>query len=104
MRFGQKPPKIWHPSSELDNKFSSVNVKLNRLMVLDHVWTRLVGDKAKFWVLDGVKGSVLYVSVKAAVAKNELIGRRAGLVAELNKHFDRPWISRIEINQRSVSK
>lgn len=72
-------------------------------MVLDHVWTHLVGDKAKFWVLDGVKGSVLYVTVKAAVAKNELISKRAWLVAELNKHFDRPWISRIEINQRAVS-
>lgn len=97
MKFGQKPRKIWHPTSELENRYASLNVKLNRLMILEHVWTRLVGDKARFWVLKGVKGSIVYVHVKVAVAKNELIGKREQLVSEMNKHFDRPWISRIEL-------
>lgn len=66
-------------------------------MVLDHVWTRLVGEKERFWKLTGVKGACLYVSVRLSVARNELVGRRDTLIREINKHFDKPWIEKIEI-------
>ncbi len=97
MKFGASPRKIWHASSELDNRFNKLNNRLNRLLVLDHVWTQLVGNKAKFWALHAVQNDTLYVKVKVAVAKNELIARRQGLVTELNKHFAKPWINKIEI-------
>lgn len=97
MKFGQKPRKVWNCASELDHKFNRLNMRLSRLMVLDHVWTQLVGSKAKFWKLQAVKGATLEVAVKAAVARNELNGQSEQLIKELNKHFDKPWIKRIDI-------
>ena len=97
MKFGAKPRKIWNQPSELSGKYNRISSKLNRLMVLDHVWAQLVADKEKFWKLVAVKGSILYVSVRLSVARNELIGRRDGLIKELNKYFDKPWIEKIEI-------
>ena len=56
MKLGAKPREIWKPSSQLSGRFNRLNRKLNRLMVLDHVWTQLVGEKARFWKLEAVKG------------------------------------------------
>ncbi len=97
MKFGARPREIWASSAQLNNKYNRLNVRLNRLIVLDHVWTRLIGNKERFWKLLGVKGGSLYVAVKLSVARNELIGRRETLIRELNKHFDKPWIQKIEI-------
>ena len=89
--------KYGKKTSELNGKYNKLNSKLNKLMILDHVWTRLVADKEKFWKLTAVKDNTLYVSVRLSVARNELIGRRDGLIKELNKYFDKPWIEKIEI-------
>jgi len=97
MKFGATPRKTWYASANLSGRFNKLNTRLNRLLILDHVWTQLVGNKSKFWVLQAVQNDTLYVKVKVAVAKNELIARRQQLVGELNKHFSQPWISRIEI-------
>lgn len=97
MKFGQTPRKVWHSARELGRTFDALNLKLNRLMVLDHVWTRLTGAKGRFWKLEGVKGGTLYVRVTASVAKSELAAQRTALLRELNKHFDRAWIQKIEI-------
>ncbi len=97
MKFGAKPREIWNKPSELNGKYNRLNVCLNRLMILDHVWTKLVADKGRFWKLVGVKAHTLYVAVRLSVARNELIGRRDALIRELNKHFDKPWIEKIEI-------
>lgn len=97
MKFGQNPKKQWRSSAELNRNYNVLNRRLNRLMILDHVWTQLVGNRAKFWVLKAVQGQTLYVQVKISVAKNELIARRYQLINELNKHFDEPWIQKIEI-------
>lgn len=97
MKFGQKPRKEWRSSQELDRSYNKLNRRLNRLMILDHVWNQLVGNKNRFWVLKAVKEDTLYVQVKISVARNELIARRRQLITELNKHFDEPWIGKIEI-------
>lgn len=97
MRFGQKPRKVWNCASELEYKFNRINLRLNRLMILDHVWTQLVGNNARFWKLEAVKGNNLMVRVRVSVAKNQLNGQREQLVKEINKHFEKPWIDRIEI-------
>ncbi len=97
MKFGAKPRKIWNDTTELNGKYNKLNNKLNRLMVLDHVWGKLIGNKEKFWKLVAVKENTLYVDVKLAVAKNELIARRENLINELNKYFNQPWIKKIEI-------
>lgn len=89
--------KQWKSSRELATPRSTLGRHLNRLMVLDYVWGQLVGSKARFWVLQAVKKDTLYVQVKVSVAKNELTGKRRWLIAELNKHFDTPWIKHIEI-------
>ncbi|MBO4675296.1 MAG: DUF721 domain-containing protein [Elusimicrobiaceae bacterium] len=98
MKFGVPPRPTWYASSNLNNRFNKLNNRLNRLLILEHVWTQLVGNKAKFWVLHAVQNDTLYVKVRVAVAKNELVARRSELMSELNKHFDKPWIKRIEIN------
>ena len=97
MKFGQSLRKEWRSSKELESAYNPLARQLNRLLILDHVWKQLVGSKTRFWMLKAVKGDTLYVQVKAAVAKNELIARRQQLINELNKHFEKPWISKIEI-------
>lgn len=97
MKFGQSPKKQWHCSQELQTPSNRLSGVLNRLMVLDYVWGKLVGTKSRFWVLKAVKKDTLYVQVKASVAKNELNARKKQLITELNKHFDRAWIKQIEI-------
>lgn len=97
MKFGATPRESWKHSTDLNGKYNRLNSQLNRLMILDHVWDHLIGDKKRFWKLTGVKGSCIYVSVKLSVAKNELVSRREMLIKELNKHFDKPWIKKIEI-------
>ena len=97
MKFGQKPRKIWHSSADLQNRFNRLQSRLNRLMILDHVWTQLVGSRGKFWVLKAVQNDTLHVQVKLAVARTELNARKGQLIHELNKHFTTPWIKKIEI-------
>ena len=97
MKLGQSPKKQWYSSKELSGQFNSFSKTLNRLMILDYVWEKLVGNKSRFWVLHAVKKDTLYVQVKASVAKNELTGKRRELIRELNKHFETPWIKHIEI-------
>ena len=97
MKFGATPRKTWYASANLENRFNKLSSRLNRLLILEHVWTQLVGNKTRFWVLHAVQNDTLYVKVNIAVAKNELIARRQQLIKELNKHFSQPWIKRIEI-------
>ena len=35
--------------------------------------------------------------MKLSVARNELVARSSTLIKEINKHFDKPWIEKIEI-------
>ena len=97
MKFGETPRKVWHSSSDLNNKFNRLNSRLNRLLILDHVWSKLVGNRGKFWVLKAVQNGTLYVQVKIPVARSELVAKKSQLITELNKHFDTPWIKKIEI-------
>ncbi len=97
MKFGAPPRQTWYASANLDSRYNKLNSRLNRLLILDHVWTQLVGNKAKFWLLYAVQKDTLYVKVRVAVAKNELMARKHQLITELNKHFSTPWIKRIEI-------
>ena len=97
MKFGQSPKKQWYTSKDLNNQFNPLSKTLNRLMILDYAWGKLVGNKSRFWVLHAVKKDTLYVQVKVSVAKNELTGKRREIIRELNKHFESPWIKHIEI-------
>lgn len=99
MKLGAKPRKIWNTPEDLKGRLSRLGSQINRLMILDHVWTKVIGDKARFWKLNAVKGKTLYVSVRLAVARNELVGSRDRLIKELNKYFERPWIEKIEIEK-----
>ena len=97
MKLGAPQKKGWRSSQELAGARNALSRSLNRLMVLDYVWGQLVGNKARFWVLEAVKKDTLYVQVKASVARNELTARKTQLIKELNKHFESPWIKQIEI-------
>ena len=97
MKFGKYPKKQWNSSQELSNPRSALSRSLNRLMILDYAWSRLVGNKSRFWILKAVQKDTLYVQVKISVARNELTGKRRWLIGELNKYFETPWIKHIEI-------
>lgn len=97
MKFGQNPKKQWRSSQELSSPKNALSRSLNRLMVLDYVWQQLVGNKSRFWVLHAVQKDTLYVKVNVSVAKSELIGKKNGLLRELNKHFETPFLKHIEI-------
>ena len=97
MKFGEKPKKIWHSSADLQKGFNRLYTRLNRLMILNTVWKQLVGSREKFWNLKAVQKNTLLVQVKVSVARTELIAKREQLIKELNKHFNTPWIKKIEI-------
>ena len=93
----QFPKRQWRSSRELTTPRNTLGRNLNRLMVLDYVWGKLVGNKARFWTLKAVQKNTIFVQVNISVARNELTGKRRWLVSELNKHFETPWIKHIEI-------
>ncbi|ACC97572.1 hypothetical protein Emin_0004 [Elusimicrobium minutum Pei191] len=97
MKLGAKPRKIWNSSGDLNNNFNPLAFKLNRLMVLGMVWEKLAGKRAKFWILDAASKDAVFIKVKNSSAKLELAGHKENLIKELNKHFDKPWIKKIEI-------
>lgn len=69
-----------------------------RLGMLDHAWERLP-ERPKGWVLEGVQKGVLFVQVRSAAARHDLLLRAPKVLRELNKHFDRPWIKEIRAVQ-----
>ena len=97
MKLGQPPKKQWSSSQELKTSYNRLSKTFNRLMILDYVWNKQVGEKAKFWVLKAVQKDTLFVQVKASVAKHELNAQQRQLIRELNKHFDTAWIKKIKI-------
>lgn len=97
MKLGQKPGPIWHESKELKNTFGRFNSQINRLLLLDNIWEKVTGSKAKFWNLYAVKGSTIYVKVTVMAARHELLLKEKTLIKELNKSFDKAWIKKISI-------
>ena len=97
MKFGQNSKKQWRSTQDIVNGYNPLSQRLNRLVILEYVWKKIVGNKASFWVLHAVQGDTLFIKTNAAVAKNELIARRTQLIKELNKNFTTPWIKKIEI-------
>ncbi len=98
MKFGAKPPKIWHDSNEIKGGFSKLNSQINRLLLLESIWQKSLGDKSKFWLLDAVKGSTVYVKVPVVAARHQLILQERQLVNNLNKYFDKAWIKNIRVS------
>ncbi len=97
MKLGLTPQEHWFKTNRLASKFNPLNTQLQRLMILDHVWNKIVSAKGRFWVLKALQNHTVYVQVKISVARSELIVQRQRLIRELNKHFDKPWIEKIEI-------
>jgi len=97
MKLGQKPPEIWHNSSELQGSFNRLNNQVNKLILLEKVWTKVLGSKAKFWQLDSVQKNTIFVKVKVVSARQELLLSKANIIKELNKYFQRAWIKEISI-------
>ena len=87
----------WHNSSELNNKFCHLNLKLNNLILLDNLWPIILKNRAKFWELDSVKGGTIFVKVKSSPARRELLLKEKEIIKELNKNFNKPWIKKILI-------
>lgn len=101
MKFGAKKPVIWHKTSELNAKFNKTSLRFNKLNILESVWQVLVGKKAKFWVLQGVnfdkKDALLEVEVKNSAARHDLKVSSDKLLQDINKYFDKPWLTKIVI-------
>ena len=97
MKFGAKPHTIWNKSSELNQKYNRLNNQINKLMLLDYAWKKVVGEKEKFWKLKAVQKGTLLVEIKLSVARNELTARRETIIKEINKYFDKPYIEKIEV-------
>ena len=97
MKLGQKPRVIWHQPKELKNSFSRFGGQINKLLLLENLWDKAVGNKAKFWQLYAVKGGVVYVKANIPAARHELLLKEKELIKELNKNFDKPWIKQLSI-------
>jgi hypothetical protein len=101
VKFGQKPPVIWHKAGEVKSSFYRLNAHVNRLLLLESLWENKTGGKSRFWRLYAVKGGVIYVKTAAPAARQELMLKEKELIRELNKNFDRPWIKQISAVQES---
>lgn len=97
MKLGQEPPKIWHQSSEIIGKFNRLNSQVSRLLLLENIWDKVLGSKAKFWQLDAVQKNTIYVKVKAVAARQELLLNKEKIIKELNKYYQKAWIKEISI-------
>ncbi len=102
MKLGAPKPVVWHETKELNNNFNKTSMRFHKLMILENVWGVLVGKKAKFWVLEGVlfdgkggKEGALEVSVKNSAALHDLKISEAKLLQDINKYFDKPWLTKI---------
>ncbi len=89
--------EIWHKSDEIKSSFSKFNSTINRLILLDVLWNKVLGRKADYWVLDSVKGGSIYVKVTVMAARHELKLKEKEIIKELNKNFNTPWIKQIFI-------
>jgi len=99
VKFGQKPPVIWHETKELRSGYSRLNSQISRLVLLDNLWQQKTGNKAKFWQLHAAKAGIIYVKVNVPAARHELLLKEKQLIKELNANFDKPWIKTISIVQ-----
>ncbi|MBQ4493334.1 MAG: DUF721 domain-containing protein [Elusimicrobiaceae bacterium] len=97
MKLGQKPPEVWHEPSELKNSFNRFSSQINRLVLLENIWNKTLGSKAKFWQLYAVQKNTIFVKVKVVSARQELLLNKETIIKELNKHFQRAWIKEISI-------
>jgi hypothetical protein len=97
MKFGAKPPKIWHETNELKSAFSRLNSQVNRLILLESLWAKTAGSKTRYWQLYAVKVGTVFVEVKVIAARHELLLKEKQLISELNKNFEKPWIKKISI-------
>ena len=89
--------EVWHKSDEIKSSFSKFNSTINRLILLDVLWNKVLGRKADYWVLDSVKGGSIYVKVTVMAARHELKLKEKEIIKELNKNFNTPWIKQIFI-------
>lgn len=103
MKFAAPKPVIWHKTEELNNKFNRTSSRFHKMMVLQNVWDVIVGAKAKFWVLEGVdfngktRSAALEVRVTNSSARHGLKVSEEKLLKDLNKYFDKPWLTKIVI-------
>ena len=88
---------IWHEPKEIKGSFSKLNKTINRLIILETVWNRYLGNKTKYWVLDSVKDGTVYVKVTVMAARHDLKLKEKEIIRELNKNFETPWIKQIFI-------
>lgn len=97
MKLEQKQPTIWHEPSELKNSFNRFSSQINRLVLLENIWNKTIGSKAKYWQLYAVQKNTIFVKVKVISARQELLLNKDTIIKELNKHFQRAWIKEISI-------
>ena len=67
------------------------------MILLEKIWDKVVGSKARFWQLDAVQKDTIFVKVKVVSARQELLLNKAVIIKELNKYFQRAWIKEISI-------
>ncbi len=97
MKLKQNQPEIWHESNEIRGNFNRLNSQINRLLLLEKIWVKVVGSKSKFWQLDAVQKNTIFVKVKVVTARQELLLNKETIIKELNKYFQRAWIKEISI-------
>ncbi len=72
----------------------------DRLSILNAVWEKELGHRARHWELVAVKQGTLYVKPRSAAAAYELHMAARSLLRSLNKYFSRPWIKAIKTAAR----
>ena len=101
MTLVKEKPGRWSTSGDLIKSFSYRAGTVNdKLALLNAVWDKECGARAKYWALVAVKRGILFVRPKSAAAAQELHMRSGILIRSLNKYFSRPWISAVKTTYR----
>ena len=89
--------EIWHGAKELTDNYNRFKAQIDRLILLDTVWNKVVGQKAKYWKIDAVQKNTIFVKVNVVMASQELLLNKASIIKELNKYYKKAWIKEISI-------
>ena len=100
-QIAQRKKPRWSTVQDLVASFQyRTGLSSDRMAILSAVWQKELGHLGGHLELLGFKHGTLYVKPRSAAAAQELQLRGSGIAHDLNKYFNRAWITGIKISSR----
>ena len=69
----------------------------DRILILNQIWDKELGNYSEHFVLSGVRRGILYVKPRSSAAAQELHMMAGPWIKGLNKYFKKSWIKGIRV-------